>query len=294
MSAPQNTRLGIFLMIACSAIFALQDGLSRHLGEAVNIYMVVMVRFWFMSAFVLAIAARSPGGLKAAARSRYPWLQLLRGFLLVAEIGVMVVAFINLGLIETHAVFVVYPLLVTLFSGPILGEKVGWRRWMAVLVGFAGVIVILNPGSGVFSVWALLPLTAAAMFALYGLLTRYVARGDSAATSFLWIGVGGAVFSTPLGLMHWQEMSMGNWGLMLMLCVSALISHGLLIKAYDVAEASDIQPFAYFQLPFVSILGLVMFNENLRINVVIGAVIVVAAGLFTLWRQRLRVQATKG
>ncbi|NPD13892.1 DMT family transporter [Xinfangfangia sp. D13-10-4-6] len=293
MSAPQNTRLGITLMIVTSAIFALQDGISRHLGEAVNIYMVVMIRFWFMSAFVIAIAARSAGGIRGAVQSHYPWLQGLRAFLLVAEIGVMVVAFIHLGLIETHAVFVVYPLLVTLFSGPILGEKVGWRRWLAVLVGFGGVLVILNPGGGIFSIWALLPLTAAAMFALYGLLTRYVSRQDSAATSFFWTGVGGAVFTTPLGLYHWQSMSGSDWGLMLVLCVAAVVSHGLLIKAYDVAEAADIQPFAYFQLPFVSILGLVLFQENLRINVVIGAVIVVAAGLFTLWRQRMRAKAAK-
>ena len=293
MSAPQNTRLGILLMIATSAIFAVQDGISRHLGEAVNIYMVVMIRFWFMSAFVLALAARSPGGLKRAAKSRYPLLQLFRGFLLVAEILVMVVAFIKLGLIETHAVFVVYPLLVTLFSGPVLGEKIGWRRWLAVLVGFLGVLVILNPGGGVFTPWALLPLSAAAMFALYGLLTRYVAREDSAATSFFWTGIAGAVFITPFGLLHWQNMSAGDWGLMAVLCCTAVLGHWLLIKAYDVAEASDIQPFAYFQLPFVSFLGLVLFNENLRINVVIGAGIVVAAGLFTLWRQRIRAARNK-
>ncbi len=85
----------------------------------------------------------------------------------------------------------------------------------------------------------------------------------------------------------------GARGLMAVLCCTAVLGHWLLIKAYDVAEASDIQPFAYFQLPFVSFLGLVLFNENLRINVVIGAGIVVAAGLFTLWRQRIRAARNK-
>jgi drug/metabolite transporter (DMT)-like permease len=288
MPSPQNTRLGIWLMIATSAVFALQDGLSRHLGEATNVYMVVTVRFWFMAVFVTLVALRSPGGLPGAMRSAFPVIQLMRGLLLIAEICLMVVAFVKLGLIETHAIFVCYPLLVSMLSGPILGEKVGWRRWAAVLVGFVGVLIILNPGSGVFSVWALFPFASALMFAIYGLLTRYAARRDSSVTSFFWTGVVGAIAITPFGLTHWQSMSAGDWGLMAALCCTAVLGHWLLIKAYDLAEASAIQPFAYFQLPFVSLLGFLLFSETLRLNVLIGAAIVVGAGLFTLWRQRLR------
>jgi drug/metabolite transporter (DMT)-like permease len=288
MPSPQNTRLGIWLMIATSAVFALQDGLSRHLGEATNVYMVVTVRFWFMAVFVTLVALRSPGGLPGAMRSAFPVIQLMRGLLLIAEICLMVVAFVKLGLIETHAIFVCYPLLVSMLSGPILGEKVGWRRWAAVLVGFVGVLIILKPGSGVFSVWALFPFASALMFAIYGLLTRYAARRDSSVTSFFWTGVVGAIAITPFGLTHWQSMSAGDWGLMAALCCTAVLGHWLLIKAYDLAEASAIQPFAYFQLPFVSLLGFLLFSETLRLNVLIGAAIVVGAGLFTLWRQRLR------
>ncbi|WP_438668198.1 DMT family transporter [Pseudogemmobacter sonorensis] len=275
-------------MIATSAVFAVQDGLSLHLGREANIYMVVMVRFWFFAAFAILMAARAPGGLRAAAKSAHPWLQILRGALLIAEICVMVAAFVKLGLIETHAVFISYPLLIAALSGPILGEKVGWRRWLAIFVGFVGIMIILQPGSGVFSIWALLPFAAALMFAVYGLLTRYVARDDGPGVSFFWTGVAGAVAITPLGLMHWQNMSGGDWMLLLTLCCTAIIGHGLLIKAYDVAEASAIQPFAYFQMPFVSLLGFVLFSEVLRLNVLIGSAIVMAAGLFTLWRQRVR------
>ncbi len=288
MASTQNTRLGILLMIATCAVFALQDGISRHLGESANVYMVVMIRFWFFAAFVLAVSLRAPGGLARAARSAHPLIQLVRGLLLIAEVCLMVVAFVRLGLIETHAVFICYPLLVAALSGPILGEKVGWRRWMAVLVGFVGVMIILNPGSGVFSLWSLFPFASALMFAVYGLLTRYVARNDSPQTSFFWTGIIGAIAITPFGLLHWQPMSGGDWGFMAALCCTAVLGHWLLIKAYDVAEASAIQPFAYFQLPFVSILGLVLFDENLKSNVVVGAAIVAAAGLFTLWRQRMR------
>lgn len=289
--AEQNTRLGIWLMIATTLVFAAQDGISRHLGSTYNVTMVVMVRFWFFAAFVMLLAARSGGGIRAAARSEYPWHQLARGLILVAEIAVMMVGFVKLGLIEAHAVFASYPLLIAALSGPVLGEKVGWRRWMAILVGFLGILIILQPSGGVFSPWALVPLLAAAMFALYGLLTRFVARKDSATVSFFWTGVVGAVAMTPFGLAHWEPMSPGDWAWMATLCCSAALGHWLLIRAFAVAEASAIQPFAYLQLVWASGIGLLVFGETLRINVATGAGIVVAAGVFTLWRQRVREKA---
>jgi drug/metabolite transporter (DMT)-like permease len=285
---PQNTALGIWLMIFTSTIFAAQDGISRYLAETYNIWRVVMIRFWAFAAFVLLLAARSQGGIRAAARSAFPGLQLARGLILVAEICVMVLAFVTLGLIESHAAFAAYPLMVAAFSGPILGEKVGWRRWLAIVAGFAGVLIILQPGSGVLSLAALIPLLAAFMYAIYSLLTRYVARKDPASVSFFWTGIVCAAAITPPGLWHWQGMTAPDAGLMAILCCTAILGHWALIKAYALAEASAIQPFAYVQLVVVALIGLFVFDETLRPNVVIGCGIVVAAGLFTLWRQRVR------
>jgi drug/metabolite transporter (DMT)-like permease len=289
--ATQDTKLGIWLMIATTVVFAVQDGISRHLGSNYPVTMVVMVRFWFFGLFAVAMAARAEGGIRAATRSAFPWVQIIRNVILVAEIAVMLLAFVKLGLIEAHAVFTCYPLLVAALSGPILGEKVGWRRWTAILVGFAGVLIILQPGYGVFSPWALVPLLAATMFAVYGLLTRYVARKDSASVSFFYTGVVGGIAMTPFGLMHWVWMTPADWGWMAVLCCTAALSHWLLIKAYAVAEASAIQPFAYLQLVWASAIGLFLFGETLRVNVAFGAGIVVAAGIFTLWRQRVREKA---
>lgn len=288
MSVQQNTRLGIWLMIATSVVFATQDALSRHLAGTYNVWMVVMVRYWFFAAFVIAMAARSTGGLRAAILSNKPKTQVFRGVLLALEICVMVSGFVVLGLVESHAVFATYPLLIAALSGPVLGEKVGWRRWAAIGIGFVGVLIILQPSGGVFSPAALIPLLAATMFALYGLLTRYVGRYDAASVSFFWTGTVGAVVMTAIGIWHWQNMTPGDWGFMAALCCTAALSHWLLIRAYEVAEASAIQPFAYLQLVWASALGLLIFGEDLRSNVVIGAGVVVAAGLFTLWRQRVR------
>jgi drug/metabolite transporter (DMT)-like permease len=103
--------------------------------------------------------------------------------------------------------------------------------------------------------------------------------------------MGGAAVMTLIGIWHWEPMAPADWGWMACLCCTAALSHWLLIRAYEVAEASAIQPFAYLQLPVASLLGLVIFDEALRANVVIGTLIIVAAGIFTLWRQRIRERA---
>ena len=200
----------------------------------------------------------------------------------------MIAAFVLLGLVESHAVFACYPLIIAALSGPVLGERVGWRRWVAIGIGFVGVLVILNPGQTVFSPAALVPLLAASMFALYGLLTRYVARKDTSATSFFWTGTMGAVALTCIGVWYWEPMSGQDWALMGVLCVTGALGHYMLIRCYEVAEASAVQPFAYLQLVFASALGLTVFGETLRPNVAIGAAIVIGAGLFTLFRERRR------
>jgi len=281
-----NTRAGIALMVAATFVFAMQDGISRYLAGNYNVLMVVMIRYWFFAAFVVAIAARQPGGLRRTAATGQPLLQAFRAVLLAGEICVTILAFVLLGLVETHAIFIIYPLLVAALSGPVLGEAVGWRRWVAIGIGFVGVLIVLQPGYGVFSPAALVPLLGALMFALYGLLTRYAARRDSTATSFFWTGTVGALVMTAVGIWFWEPMSGGDWVWMGVLSVSGVLGHWLLIRCYEVAEASAVQPFAYLQLVFVAILGVTIFGEVLRANVVIGAVVVTAAGLFTLWRAR--------
>ena len=283
---PDNTRLGILLMIATTFVFSVQDGLSKHLASDNSVFMIVMIRYWFFALFVMTIAARKAGGLRAAAATAQPLVQAFRALLLVSQICTIITSFTLLGLIETHAVFACYPLLIAALSGPVLGERVGWRRWTAIGVGFVGVLIILKPGFGVFRVEAGLALAGALMFALYGLLTRFVARQDSAATSFFWTGTVGSVAMTCVGLWFWEPMAPSDWRFMAALCVTGALGHYLLIRCYEVAEAGVVQPFAYFQLGFISVIGLTVFGETLRINVIVGVCLIVAAGLFTLWRQR--------
>ena len=282
----QNERLGIFLMVITTIVFASQDGLSKYLATEYNVYMVVMIRYWFFAAFVMTISSHKPGGVKQVAKTKTPLLQIFRSLILVAEMCVTILAFTLLGLAETHAIFASYPLIIAMLSGPILGEHVGWRRWLAICVGFFGILIILNPGNGIFSPYALVPLAGAILFALYGLLTRYAGQYDNSSTSFFWTGIVGCIAMTAIGVNFWDPVSKADWSIMLILSASGMLGHFLLIKCYEVAEASAVQPFAYLQLIWASLIGIIIFGEQITTNVLIGACIIVGAGLFTLWRER--------
>ncbi len=281
-----NTRLGIMLMIVTTFVFAVQDGISRHLADNYNVLMIVMIRYWFFAAFVITIAVRKEGSIRAAAATKQPILQTFRGLLLIAEICLLITAFVRVGLVESHAIFACYPLIVAALSGPVLGESVGWKRWAAIIVGFVGILIILQPGSGMFTPVAILAIGSASMFALYSLLTRYAARQDSAATSFFWTGTVGAAAITIVGIWTWEPMIQTDWGWMALLCLTGAAGHYLLIRTYEVAEASSVQPFAYLQLVFAAAIGITVFGEVLEPHVAVGTSIVVFAGLFTLFRAR--------
>jgi drug/metabolite transporter (DMT)-like permease len=276
---------GIWLMIAAVASFAAQDGFSRHLAEQYNTLMIVMIRYWVFAAFVILLALRQPDGLRAIGSTRL-WAHLLRGTLLVAEVCLIVWGYTKIGLIESHAVFAICPLLIVALSGPMLGERISWQRWAAVVAGLVGVIVILRPGAGVFSWPALLPLASALLFALYSVLTRLTTRNEPTFPAFFWPGVIGAGLMTVIGLPALEPVSPGDMGLLACYCAICVLSHWLLLKCYEATEAARVQPYAYLQIVFVTGIGLVIYGETLALPVAIGTAIIVAAGLYALSLER--------
>lgn len=280
-----NQTRGIWLMILACLLLAIQDGLSRHLAENHSVFPIVMIRYWFFAAFALALAARQKGGLRAAFHTPRPGLQIFRALLLIAEICVAIYGFVKLGLVASQAIFACYPLLGTLLAASLLKERVGARGWIAAGLGAVGVLLIVQPGRDVFSPWATLPLLSAAMFALYGILTRKTASHDSTTTQLLWTATVGAAAITPLGLGQWPSMGAADWGWMGALCLASLAAHAVLIRAYDLALASTLQPFAYFQLLFGAGVGVLFFNEIVALHMTIGAAIVVFSGLLALSRR---------
>jgi drug/metabolite transporter (DMT)-like permease len=292
-----NTAGYVFTLLAIS-IFAIQDGISKHLVSAYPPLLVAMIRYWAFMLFAVAMASRSPGGLRSAVRTKRPTLQIARGLLLAAQIVVAISSFVIVGLAHSQAIFSSGPLMVAMLSIPILGEKVGWRRWLAICIGFAGVLLILKPESGLFDTRFLVPLGGALLFSFYVVLTRYVSREDSAMTSFFYTGVVGAVAMSCIGPFFWTTIAPHDWVFMGILCLTGVSSHYFLIRAYDLLDAVVIQPLTYLQHVFSAIIGVAIFGERLSATMIAGAVIVVAAGIFTIWREhalartRLKMERT--
>jgi drug/metabolite transporter (DMT)-like permease len=283
-----NPRRGILLMIAAVATFAAQDGFSRGLAGEYNTLMVVMIRYWVFAAFAVILMMRRPEGPRAAIRSTRMGAHVVRSTLLVAEICLIVWGYTLIGLIESHAVFAICPLLVVALSGPVLGERIGWARWAAVGAGMVGVIIILRPGAGVFSWAALLPFLSALMFALYSVLSRLTTRGEPTFPSFFWPAVIGAVLITGIGLPQWEPVAAADWPLLAIYACLSVLSHWLLLKCYEATEAARVQPYAYLQIVFITIIGITIYGERLDPAVAIGTCVVVAAGLFALTQDRRR------
>ena len=284
----RNPKLGIWLMIAAVAAFAAQDGFSRYLASEYNTLMVVMVRYWVFAGFVLLLALRRTEGLRASVSSRHMRVHVARSVLLVGEICVIVWGYTLIGLIESHAVFAICPLLIAAFSGLILGERIIWQRWLAIGAGMVGVVVILRPGMGVFTPAALLPLAAAVMFGLYSILTRLTTRDEPTFPSFFWPGVIGAGFMTVVGLPNWQSVAPADLPLLAIYAGISIFSHWLLLKCYEQIEASRVQPYAYLQIVFVTLIGLTVYAETLSPLVALGAGIIIAAGLYALSLERTK------
>jgi drug/metabolite transporter (DMT)-like permease len=255
------------------------------MGERYNIVSVVMIRMWFFALFVVCWSALKSGGIRAAARTHHPFIQFLRGGLLSLQVCVIVASFVVAGLAQTHAIFACYPLLVVVLSILFLGERVGWQRIVAILMGCIGVLIIIQPGTTVFKPEALIAVLATLGFASYNVLTRYVAKKDTPETSFFWTGIAGCLVISMIGPFFWTPILMQDWFMLMMLCITAMLAHLLMIMALDVAETTTLQPFALLQIVYSTLIGLFLFQEIVETHVFIGGAIIIASGLFTFWRE---------
>lgn len=280
---PRSTGL-LFALLAVS-IFAVQDGISKHLGTAYPPIFITMIRYWAFAGFALFLASRATGGLKQTTVANRPLLQITRGVLLVSQIVISVFAFSRVGLAQSHTIFAAAPLVVACLSVPILGEKVGWRRWSAIGVGFIGILLIINPLHANFDLKIVIPMISTTMFALYSVLTRLGSRSDTSETAFFYTGVAGAVAITFIGPFYWTNITLGDWFWMIILCITGMSGHYLLIRAYSMLDAVAVQPIFYVQTVLVCLIGVFIFNEVMTLNMIAGSMIVIGAGGFTLWRE---------
>jgi drug/metabolite transporter (DMT)-like permease len=277
---------GILVTLAAMLTFGLMDAASKYLSARYPTVQVVWLRYVFTVPLLLAMLA--PRGLFRFVRSRRPGLQLARGLLLVIEIGLVVWSFGQLPLADVHAVLALTPLVVTALSVPMLGEKVGPRRWAAVAVGFLGVLIILRPGLGVIHPAALVALLAVLLYALYQVMTRMVGRADAAETSLLWQLVIGSVALTAVVPFFWRPPELGHWPLFAVLAVLGGVGHFCMIRALQLASAVVVQPFTYTLLVWAVVIGFLVFGDLPDLWTLLGAAVIVAAGSYAAWRERRR------
>ncbi|TDX88067.1 drug/metabolite transporter (DMT)-like permease [Neorhizobium sp. R1-B] len=277
--------IGLLCALSAVTIFSMQDGISKHLGTAYPPIFVTMIRYWAFAGFALFLAGRSPVGLKGVVTANRPWLQIARGVLLVTQIVVSIFSFARVGLAPTHTIFAATPLVVACLSVPFLGERVGWRRWAAIGIGFIGILLIINPLQATFDTKIIIPIVGTLMFAVYSIMTRLASRTDTPDTAFFYTGVAGALAITFVGPFYWTQITLADWFWMIALCITGMSGHYLLIRAYDLLDAVVVQPMSYIQTVIVCLMGVFLFGEVMTVNMIAGCTIVIAAGIFTIWRE---------
>lgn len=278
---------GIVLMILAMSTFSVMDGLSKLLTETVPVAQIVWARFVTFPLVALLAGWGVGMATRRILRTERPVLQIGRSLLLLTATSGFVFALQYIQLADGHAIGFAAPLIVTALSVPILGEKVGIRRWLAVIVGFVGVLIVIRP-SGTMH-WAVaLPVLSAFCFALLQIVTRILNRTDDPITSLFYTGAVGAVATSLLLPFHWVTP---GWEVAAMLAVVGLLGalgHFLLIKALEQAAASLLQPFSYLQLLTSTAIGYLMFADIPDRWSLVGAAIIVASGLYVFYRQRMR------
>ena len=280
-----NVLFGITLMVITTFMFSSMDGVSRYLAENNNVFTLVTMRYWFIAFVMIVTCLFIKNHVSDILNTKQPYIQFSRGVILSLNNCLVVYTFTLLGLVETHAIIACYPLIVAGLSVPFLGERFGWRRWMAIFTGFIGIIIILRPNTNVISEGSIFAIIGAIMFAVYLILTRYVSRSDTAITSFFWTGIGGTVTMSLISLFIWDNILKEDYLWLLLMCVLSAGSHFMMVKTLQVAEASVVQPFSYLQLVFGSIIGVTIFSESIDLMIIVGALVVIGSGLFTTWRE---------
>ena len=281
-----KNRIGIFFLIFAILCFSIMNGITRYLSEYYSVITLNMFRYWFFALFLVSLNSNQKFSIILVSKSKKKIIQIFRGSMLAIQMCFAHYCFLKLGLVQTSSIFAIGPLIVTALSVLILNEQVGWKRWTAIFFGFIGILIILRPGFKVFDPHLVLALGCAFSYALYQVLTRFVSSYDNANTSFLYTGFAGAFILSFVGPFFTEDIKLYDWLWILMICILGTTAHYFVIKAYQVSQASILQPFNYLQLVFVSIIGIFIFDEILEIPIVIGSGIIVSAGLYTFWRDK--------
>ena len=289
----ETSRLkAIGMMCAAIGLFALLDSTAKYLvgAAAMPLFQVVWMRF--TSHAVLNAVIFGPHNAARALKSTKPWMQFVRGLFLFGSTAFNIAALRYLQLDQSVTIFFLTPFFVTVLAGPLLGEWIGWRRFLAVLVGFSGVILVVRPGFGGIHWAASYSFLATTCYAFYTICTRYLAQFDPSLTTQIYSPLPGMVAMAPLAFSVWVwPESWVTWLLLISLGLWGGIGHYMLILAHRRAPAPVLAPFTYVSIIFQVTLGFVVFHDTPSAWTLAGGAVIVASGLYILHRERVVVRA---
>lgn len=279
---------GILLMVAAVGAFTLMDAIAKYLARWYPVPGIVWARYALNLLMLLAwLAAR--GELKRIATKR-PGIQIARGLLLAIATSIYFTSLKVLPLADAAAIAFVLPLFVAALAVPLLNERLDMPRMLAILTGMAGALIVVRPGSSVFTLYALLPMGMAFCNALYQILTRKIAGVEHPLTSLVWGAIVGAVVLSATLPFAWETpQESAHWALLAVIGLLASVGHYLLIRAYDYASATLLAPYTYSGLVWAMLLGLLVFGNFPDGWSLAGMAVIVVSGLFLASRQRLTV-----
>lgn len=296
-ATPHDTVMqGVAIMLFAMVILPGMDVIAKYMAvvEGMAPAQVTFYRFFFQLVATLPLLL-TMGGIRAL-RPKRLWLNLLRGVLLAAAALFFFISVKYMPLADVFAIYFVEPFILTCLSALILREKVDWRRWLAIAIGFAGAMIVIQPSFAAFGATSLLPVACATVFAFYLLLNRAVGTADSPLTMQTIAGIGGTLFMVGViaigdgfGVVDFEpSLPRTSLGWVLVIILGALSGYGhlLVVKAFQAAPVSLLAPFAYFEIVTATALGYLIFGDFPSLSKWLGIAIIVVSGLFMIWRER--------
>ncbi len=286
MAMSTNLR-AIALLLASIGFITVVDTVAKAKSDDLHPLHILWGYFFGISVtLAVYVAIRRRDGFVAAMRTERLPLHLARTLALITSIGALFISLVWLPLADATAINFTAPLFITALSVPLLGERVGAHRWGAVVVGLAGVLLIVRPGSTLAQWAALLPLAGAFFFALYQLTTRVLSSTEPTFRTLIYTGVGGLFWCSLLVPFFWRTMELADWGIFVFIGLLGAAAHLCLISAFGLAEASLLAPFNYSKMLWAILAGYLVFGDVPNVNTLAGAAVIAAAGLYVLWRER--------
>lgn len=285
-AASPRMLLGIGYLCLAMVLFSMLDASAKWLGQRLPVEQIVFTRY--LGGSIVALALFNPWTDGTRFVTRRPWLQAMRALCLAGSTACNFTGVRHLTLAESVTVGFAAPLLIAALSGPLLGERIDARRWAAIVVGFAGVVIVAAPDPTRFNLHILWPVGGMVFYAFYALTTRVLTRSDVASPGAM------VVFSNVLAVLLFAPFFTHGWvmppdagsvGVLAVLGVLGTVGHLFATRAYAAAPAPIIAPFSYSQLLWMALIGYVIFRDVPTANTLVGAGLVVVSGIYLLWRE---------